>query len=150
MVDCPYVPRFTMLRMSFRASAVAWVMALAACHEATAPASPCSGAVQVGVQMKMQPAFGWTPQCGMSEVIVTTAPTQPGAASALVWAFNVPEAEPIAPSVTYGVAPSGATVWHEPAALELGARYQVTVRLTVGGDVEVASGQAYFVFFLPD
>ena len=127
------------------------VTLLAGACDGTGPefVEPCSGAIQLG--LRHEPfAFEWSPRCGISSLTVTALPATPEGAERIVWAFQVPERTPLGPPVTYGEAPSRATVWTEPEPLVNGVRYRVAVAYLVGGDVATASGELTFPYFLPD
>ena len=57
-----------------------------------------------------------------------------------------PEALLIAPSITYGVTPRGATAPHAAVTLVHGLTYRVSVAYVVGGDAVAASGQGIFTY----
>lgn len=118
---------------------------LAACAEGTAPIypDPCSGPLQVSVAAGVTPTISWSPNCGISQVVVSTATVSP-AQEVTVWAFSVSEQQPVASGLTYGKAPKRATVWQAPQALVTGTTYRARVIQTVGQDVQVAGGSATF------
>lgn len=62
-----------------------------------------------------------------------------------MWGFSVPERYPLGPGIRYGEAPTGASVWTPAQPLQAGTTYRVSVMLTVGLDVAVASGTRTFV-----
>jgi len=110
----------------------------------TAPA--CSGAIDVSVLIvENTPTFTWKPSCGVSYLSVSRDAVTPGAAPESMWAFNVPENNPVAPDVPYGKNPSRAAIWADPKPLQPGVRYLVEVRQTLGGDASVAHGSVYFI-----
>jgi len=104
----------------------------------------CNRDVQVAVLAGANPVFSWSPACGVSSLSVVTVPSTSGVSEELVWSFSVPEQNPIGPTIRYGIAPAGATVWTQPHALVAGATYRVRVMQTVGGDVLVGSGERLF------
>jgi len=122
---------------------------IAGCEGATTVVEPCSQNVDVFVGDGSVPLFLWTPRCGISQLEVSTVPATGGKAF-FVWAFHVPENQPVRPFVRYGTAPSHATVSVQPQALDPGTTYRVHVSQTVGGDVLTSSGEATFTHFPPD
>jgi hypothetical protein len=112
-----------------------------ACHDSTGPthSDGCSGPVNVSVVRLAVPIFGWSGDCAISVLSVTTVAAAPGEARA-VWGFTVPEREPQVSGVVYGKAPKRATTWHAPEDLERGRTYQVSVMYLVGGDVLSGGG----------
>jgi hypothetical protein len=131
--------------MSSRRWFVAGCIAVLACNGSTSPAESCNGTIQVTVQPDgANPTFDWAPACGISRVTVTRVSAQPDDPLTIVWAFTVPESSPIAPTIRYGTAPSGATITVQPKALAVGVQYRVEVSQTLGGDVLTASGNTVF------
>jgi hypothetical protein len=112
----------------------------------TTSATPegCIRNVEVTVLPGANPAFAWSPSCGMSSLSVVTVPSAPGVNEEAMWGFSVPENSPIGPAIRYGSAPNGATVWTQPRALVTGATYRVRVMLTLGGDGLLGSGERVF------
>jgi hypothetical protein len=112
----------------------------------TSPVTPegCLQNVQVAVLAGTNPAFSWSPGCGVSSLSVATVPSTPGASEESMWAFSVPEQSPVGPPIRYGTAPVGATGWTEPRALVAGVTYRVRVRQTVGGDGLLGGGERVF------
>ncbi|HEX2781097.1 MAG TPA: hypothetical protein VHM30_16475 [Gemmatimonadaceae bacterium] len=133
---------------------LAFLVALAACKDSTATSfaypPPCTGSVPVTMTtVSGKPAFAWTPNCGMTALVVTREPAPPGGEPP-VWAFDVPMNEPFGPVVPYGTAPRRANVYAGPASLTLGTKYRVTVEYVVGGDVLSAHGSTTFTWYPPD
>jgi hypothetical protein len=118
------------------------------CADATAPAAPCNGPIDVTVSTAATPTISWTPACGISLLTVSAVTALPE--SETVWGLTVSEQHPIGPAITYGDNPRGADVWVQPQSLAVGQQYRVWVAYTVGGDVIVASGSALFTWFPPD
>jgi hypothetical protein len=118
---------------------------LLACNDGTAPVypDPCSGPVQVSVAAGVAPVISWSPDCGISELVVSAVAAS-RAEEVPVWAFTVSEQEPVASGVTYGKAPARATTWHAAEDLVVGTTYRASVIYTVGRDVQVAGGAATF------
>jgi hypothetical protein len=135
-----------MNRVSFYQSCVAaLILSAPGCSGTTsATAEGCNRNVEVTVLSGANPAFAWSPSCGMSSLSVVTVPSTPGVNEETMWAFSVPENSPIGPAIRYGSAPSGATVWAQPRALVVGATYRVRVALTVGGDGLLGHGDRVF------
>ena len=124
--------------------------ALLACTEATEPPASCTEDIVVSVATEAIPRITWTPECGVSELVVTTVPTAAPEEARTVWGFSVPEHSPIGPVVTYGTSPAKATEWTAPEPLVIGEVYRVRVAYTVGGDVLVAAGETTFTWYPPD
>jgi hypothetical protein len=125
-------------------------LSMLACRSEPEFPNPCAEpiTVQVRVGSEGQPSFRWSPECGISALVVNTVPA-PGAQETTVWSFRVPEQSPLRPDVTYGNAPGRATVWTGPQQLVPGTRYRVHVRMTVGEDVMIASGETTFTAWYP-
>jgi hypothetical protein len=104
----------------------------------------CAQDVQVAVARGATPLFSWAPACGISSLSVETVPATSGGSAATVWAFTVPENNPVGPAIRYGQAPSGATVWFAAQPLVAGTSYRIRVVQTVGGDGLLGSGEAVF------
>ena len=140
-----------MSRLLGRLAHAAIVGLLAGSCDGTGPevVEPCSGAIQPSLRYEPL-AFEWSPPCGISSLTLTALPATPEGAERTVWAFQVPEDTPVGPAVTYGEAPSGATVLAGPEPLVNGRRYRVAVRYIVGGDAVAASGDLTFTWFPPD
>ena len=120
------------------------LLAIVGCNEDINAPKGCAENVQLSVSSDANPLFGWSPACGMSTLFVETVPPTIAGLPETMWAFSVPEYAPIGPYVRYGSAPERATVYTEAHALIVGKEYRVRVYLTVGGDVQVASGEAIF------
>jgi hypothetical protein len=135
------------MRMRLRAL---WLLSALSCGESTAPPAPCDGPLTVTVTHTLQPRIGWSPHCGVSELIVVAVPASSSEAERVVWGFTVSEQAPLGPDLTYGLKPRNSSVWKEPEALVVGKTYRVTVGYTVGGDVLVSGGSASFTWFPPD
>ena len=135
-----------MNRVLFYQSCVAaLVLTAAGCSGTTsATAEGCIRNVAVTVLPGTNPAFAWSPSCGMSSLSVVTVPSAPGINEETMWGFSVPKNSPIGPAIRYGSAPNGATVWTQPRALVRGATYRVRVMLTLGGDGLLGSGERVF------
>jgi hypothetical protein len=129
----------------YKACVTALILTAPACSGTTS-ATPegCIRNVQVTVLPGANPAFAWSPACGMSSLSVVTVPSAPGVNEETMWGFSVPENSPIGPAIRYGSPPNGATVWTQPRALVTGATYRVRVMLTVGGDGLLGSGERVF------
>jgi hypothetical protein len=135
-----------MYRILFYQSCVAALILTApGCRGTTsATAEGCIRNVEVVVLPGTNPAFAWSPSCGISSLSVVTVPSAPGVSEEAMWAFSVPENSPIGPAIRYGSAPNGATVWTQSRALVTGATYRVRVALTVGGDGLLGHGDRVF------
>lgn len=143
-----------MLSNSARVTSTLMLAALLGCRSSTEPdplvgwLSPtgCNGRIDVTVTSGVVPTFSWTPNCGISALTVTNVTPAPGTTwEAPVWGFSVPENHPLGPTVRYGAAPAGANLWTPARPLDAGTTYRVSVMLTVGLDVAVASGSRTFV-----
>lgn len=119
------------------------VVLVVGCEGVSTVIEPCSQNVNVSVGAGAVPVFLWAPSCGISSLSVTVAPTG-GGQPVTVWAFQVPETQPVGPFIRYGTAPDRATVSVQPQALNPGTTYRVQVFQTVGGDVLTSSGEATF------
>jgi hypothetical protein len=83
----------------------------------------CTGAVTVAATAGTKPKFTWTPACQLEGLVV--ALPGPGA---IVWSVASPsQANSIAPGVTYGVTPGGASLVTAATPLSAGTSYTVTV-----------------------
>jgi hypothetical protein len=137
-----------MPQMSQRRSAALTLLliGLLGCHDATAPAA-CDGKLDVLVSPGETPTISWSPNCGISELLVfkEPAPFTAGEIESVVWGFMVSELAPIRPVVRYGDAPRGANVMKAPETLRPGAEYRILVMYTVGGDGVSAMGERIFV-----
>jgi hypothetical protein len=122
--------------------------ALAACNKTPTSAAGCIGDIPVTMTASTSnssvPVFGWMPQCGITDLTVTTVPG-PGAAATVVWQVTAPETMKMAPAITFGAAPRNATTRVAPHALVAGVTYRVTISTTVGGDAIAANGDRTFV-----
>lgn len=138
---------------SLRVTATLVVASLLGCRNGTVAApvitwlSPpgCTRPIGVEVSSGVTPIFSWTPDCGISALTVTSVPAATGATESAVWAFSVPESNPLGSGIRYGEAPTGARVWTAAQSLRGGTTYRVSVILTVGLDGIVASGSRTFV-----
>jgi hypothetical protein len=104
----------------------------------------CRHNVEIAVLPGANPVFSWSPRCGVSTLSVSTVPSAPGAVEETMWGFSVPEQTPLGPRIPYGIAPSRATIWIQPRALQTGSKYRVSVWYTVGGDVLTGGGERVF------
>jgi len=129
----------------FIVSATGLLLTALACN-GTSSISPqgCVQNVQVAVATGTTPLFSWAPACGISSLSVETVPSSAGGAVETVWAFLVPENNPVGPGIRYGEAPSRANVSVAPRPLIAGTKYRVRVVQTVGGDGLLGSGEAVF------
>ena len=116
--------------------------------EPTYPTS-CSGALTVEVVWDDGEIIDWTPSCGVSAIVVTVDTPNP-TAEQYMWNMHVPEGQPLRSGHPYGVTPLRGSSSVGPKSLSCGARYRVSVRQTVGRDVQVASGSTTFMHFCPD
>jgi hypothetical protein len=105
----------------------------------------CNRDIGVTVSPGAVPTFSWTPNCGISMLVVTRLPATGRPTEETMWGFTVPERSPLGPGIRYGEAPLGVNVWTPPQLLQVGATYRLRVMLTLGGDVAVASGERTFV-----
>jgi hypothetical protein len=129
----------------YRSCVAASILTALACTGSTAGiVEGCNQNVEVTVLPGANPSFAWSPSCGMSSLSVVTVPSAPGVNEEAMWAFSVPENSPIGPTIHYGSAPKGATVWVEPRALVAGVTYRVRVGLTIGGDGLLGHGDRVF------
>jgi hypothetical protein len=128
----------------YQSCVAALVLTAPACSGMTSAPEGCTRNVEVNVIPGANPAFVWSPSCGMSSLLIVTVPSAPGVNEETMWGFTVPENSPIGPAIRYGSAPRGATVWTQPRALVTGATYRVRVMLTVGGDGLLGSGERVF------
>ena len=129
----------------FTASCSALLVTAFACEGASTIGPPgCVQNVQVAVTSEATPLFTWSPACGMSGLTVETVPSSASGSAEAVWAFFVPESNPVGPSIRYGQAPSGANVSVAARSLVAGTSYRVRLAHTVGGDGLLGSGEALF------
>jgi hypothetical protein len=133
------------LRSVFAVSLLALALA---CSESTAPPPPCQGPIEISAG-DVPLRFSWSPACGISALSVVEVADAP-ANERVVWGFTVSEQYPVGSAIRYGAPPDGASVWQAPESLDAGSTYRVTVMMTVGGDVMVASGSATFTYWPPD
>ena len=102
------------------------IVALVACGkggDAVEPVPvPCSGSVTVSIRPGATPMFSWTPVCLIDHLIVEATTSGIGDR----WAFS----GSVAPPVTYGVLPSGATLIRAPEPLIQGTEYRLVVERT--------------------
>jgi hypothetical protein len=127
------------------ASATGLLLTALACNGAsTISPQGCVQNVQVAVATGTTPLFSWAPACGISSLSVETVPSSAGGSVETVWAFFVPESNPVGPGIRYGQAPTGANVSVAPRPLVAGTNYRVRVQQTVGGDGLLGSGEAVF------
>lgn len=128
-----------------RVCVIALTLSVVGC-DGTSSVTPdgCIQNVQVTVLPGANPAFVWSPACGMSSLSVVTVPSVAGVSEETMWGFSVSEQSPIGPAVRYGRAPDGATVWSQPRSLVSGETYRVRVMLTLGGDGLLGSGEGVF------
>ncbi|UCC74268.1 MAG: hypothetical protein JSV86_06835 [Gemmatimonadota bacterium] len=127
-----------MMRKMTLALGLAYV-ALLACDDSTTPEDlpECTSQVTVSVSSGTAPRFSWTPVCRVGFVIVEENGSD-------VWLVISPESNEIAPPVTYGVVPPGATELEPPAALVAGTTYDVGLRRFIGDDyVELVGYQEF-------
>ena len=120
-----------------------------ACDSPTKPITGCLGEVPIEISSSREATpglrFGWSPPCGISTLAVSTVPA-PGASAVQVWSLTAPEQTPMGPSITYGVAPRGATAPHAAVPLVHGLTYRVSVAYVVGGDGVAARGEEIFTY----
>lgn len=135
-----------MKRNLFLIASAAPLLLIAFACKGTSTVSPqgCVQNVQVAVATGTTPLFSWAPACGISSLSVETVPSSTGGSVETVWAFSVPENNPVGPGIRYGQAPSGARVWLAPQPLVAGTSYRIRVMQTVGGDGLLGSGEAVF------
>ena len=117
---------------------LAWTLPLflLACGDSTGPEAedeiaPCTeqtGSVAVDVGDGLTPTFGWTPACAVAMVLVEEGASDMWGVSTDedTWA-NPAAANLIAPPVTYGVTPSGATPLDDDLPLEAGHTYELVL-----------------------
>ena len=116
------------------------------CDSPTKPIEGCLGDVPIEIGKSGSVLrFGWSPACGITTLIVETVPA-PGASAVQLWLLTADEHRPIGPSITYGVAPRGATGLHPAVPLVHGVTYRVNVVRVVGGDAIGASGTKIFTY----
>ena len=122
--------------------AVLSVVVAVACNDSTAPPSECGASVSVTVGSGTAPVFNWTPTCRLFLVLVEDPIT-----GGDQWGVESDSTNAIAPAVTYGTTPPGATKQLTlPTTLQAGHPYRVSVfRFTGPGHEDgLLIGQASF------
>jgi hypothetical protein len=125
-----------MIELTF-VSRSSWLPALVilsvGCSEASAPpVETCTDdqAVTIHVSAGMQPAFTWTPACGMTSIMVFPAAGPP--AAWVVYGGAIAASNPLRSGIRYGQAPPGTFEATPPAALQGGTEYEVLVYRWLG------------------
>ena len=97
---------------------VAFVLGASCSDSTTGPVPECTGSVTVQVSAGTTPRFTWVPACRLFFVLV-----EPAQAGNDLWSIIADSANIIAPPVTYGTVPSGATQLQAPTPLVTGTAY---------------------------
>lgn len=88
----------------------------------------CTGQVTVSISAGTEPTFNWAPACRGFLLLVEEGATD-------VWSVITLGSNDLAPPVTYGVVPAGATELDTPVPLMVGTTYDVILfRHTGPGD----------------
>ena len=104
------------------------------------PLAACSGPVTVVVGSGTTPTFSWSPACSLFLLLVEDN------SGADQWSVITDSTNAIAPPVTYGVVPPGATGDFPPATLVSGTSYEVSVFKSTGRgkqDVELRGSKVF-------
>lgn len=123
---------------------------IAGCADGTAPPlEPCADDQEVTIRVSagIDPAFTWSPACGMTSIRVF-----PVAAEAAVWVvYGGARAvsNPLHSGLRYGQAPAGTYQAAPPAVLKVGTEYEVLLARWIGDSVEGGPLQRGHVVFTP-
>jgi hypothetical protein len=126
----------------------AWMCA--GCADDTAPAvESCADDQQVTTQVGAgtQPAFTWSPACGMTSVLVF--PVESPAATWVVYGGSRAASNPLHSGLRYGQAPAGTFEATPAAALQVGTEYEVLLNRWIGDSVSGGPFQRGYVRFTP-
>ena len=133
---------------AWRAAMMAMLVSIPACNDSPTHPVGCSGSVTINVRPSLDPSgtpqFDWSPRCGITNLTVIVLPVGIGD-PAVMWDISAPENSQIAPPVTYGHVPRGATGGFGPEPLQAGSTYRVSILSIVGGDVIDAQAEKTFV-----
>lgn len=117
-----------MIRLCRVSMLVALTTALMACsNDSTGPGEvpECTDQVSVSVSAGTEPTFSWAPACRGFLLLVEEGATD-------VWSVITLGSNDLAPPITYGVVPAGATELEDPAPLLEGTTYQVIIGRDTG------------------
>ena len=81
--------------------------------------------VTMGVGAGTTPEFSWTPQCGVSQLVVDELDPTP--ADNNKWDVGRSRSALLFPPIHYGAPPNGSTIFVPASPLEAGHTYRVTV-----------------------
>jgi hypothetical protein len=104
---------------------------------------PCETTVAVSVSGGITPRVDWTPQCGITHLVVVSLGSD-GQTGILMWSFSAPEVVPVGPSVHYGVLPTGAILEGPTRPLISGNLYRLTLEMISGTGVITGQGAVTF------